>query len=190
MPLPSTALVTLDEALGALRIPGTTAEVELVERLVAAVSERLDEIIGPTVARSISKRWDMSAYTRAIAGPLMSLTSVEDAGNPVNTSSVISLNSSDFSEVLLVKSSGEWWLGPTEITWQAGRVSSTVEVPARIKEACLLTVRHLWRSVLGERTQVQDFEVPESFFPRWAFPTAALDLVSDLASSERMPLIG
>lgn len=65
------------------------------------------------------------------------------------------------------------------VTYVAGRVASTSDVDDRYKTACGLILKNAWRAQEMNIGQVDEFDVPQAAFPRFAIPNAVKEMLAD-----------
>lgn len=70
-------------------------------------------------------------------------------------------------------------LDNVSITYVAGRVASTTDVDDRYKTACGLILKNAWRAQEMSMGSVDEFDVPQASFPRFAIPNAVKDMLAD-----------
>lgn len=199
-------LLTLAEAQDVLRVGVNDARANgILPRLITTVSRRLDESIGPTVARVVTNERHRGGRhaIELTKGPVLSISSVtEFQGNTAVT--ILADNDATendegywawpyepdptlYSGIIVRRFSGLdgcWWGGSGNVafTYTAGRTSSTTQVDARIKEGAAIMLRNLWRSY--EPTTVSDvdgsYDVPGVGYPTHGVPNAVKDLLLDM----------
>jgi hypothetical protein len=192
----STDLLTLSEAKAALNVDsdalGSTQDVELAA-YVAAVSARLDELLGPVVTRTETVRLDGGACFVQLRAPVASVTSVVEYDQGEATA----LDEETLTELpddgwLLEEDTGVLWRRKSgrdaafpagrrnvAVTYTAGRAAQTA-VPPRFKVAAALCLAHLWRREQGMGSVTYgEAAVVASPVPAWAVPRAVLELLAD-----------
>lgn len=152
-----TDIVTLAEAKDAIKgFSGSSWDAEL-QRWITAVSERVDELYGPVVAREVTERLPGGGSMLLLSYPALSFTSVTEYAGTSGT--VLSLE--DFPGTVSAndyfwESSRPWLLtrrasgydtrfgSPVVVVYQAGRYADTASVGARWKTAVLDVLRRRW----------------------------------------------
>ncbi|WP_017974365.1 hypothetical protein [Actinopolyspora halophila] len=67
--------------------------------------------------------------------------------------------------------------GNVVASYVAGRAADTASVPQRYKVCAGLMLQNLWRSQQDSTGSVNEFDVPQSYFPRWAIPKSVQQLL-------------
>lgn len=197
-------LLTLAEGKAALNIESavTTFDTELAT-YITALSQRIDDMVGPVVKRSISAEQHDSGHgviwpryspvatvgtvLEYVSGVATTLTaeSLTVAGDYVlldggNHNSRLARRSS-FSDSLWTSS------GPIVITYVAGRYDSTAAVSAKFKQAAAKALAWLWRGDQGAGTSTFGAAEETSLFGLgFALPNAVVEM---LALERRPPVI-
>lgn len=196
-------VLTTTEAKQILSIATTdTSRDSTLERLVTAVSRRLDRLVGPVVVRSVTDEYaDASGCSLELAyGPVTAISSVveyQGTSSVTLTAETAGTQPTDgyaaerykpspglLSGVLVRRCGGSdtyWWAGTgnVKVNYLAGRVSATTTVDPRHKEAAALMLRNLWRSYENTVGGVDQYDVPIQSFPTFAVPKAVRDLLSE-----------
>ena len=149
-------------ALGVETGPGHAAD---VERMVTAISGRIDELVGPVVNRTVTEYHDGGAgVIRPHQTPLSEVTSLKHAdGATVTVYTEDTWGTAGNADGFLVEQSGSYPHGPRifrraggsnvswaaghrgiELVYVAGRAPDTASVPERYKEAAIEIMRRLW----------------------------------------------
>lgn len=194
----ATDLLSLDDALAAVRLSRShTTHVPRLEGLVSAVSAAVDELVGPVVVRTVTGEQHPGGVTavRLRRTPVSSVTTVKTwVLGAATTLTAESLSASGgylaephvdypslLSGVLLRRSlwsSIVWEAGTVEVTYQAGRYTSTAAVVGtRFHTAAVLGLQNLWQGVADSVAVVNEFEQPVSAFPAVILPRAVRDLL-------------
>jgi hypothetical protein len=201
-------LLTLAEAKGAVGYGANdTADDANLARVVTSVSEKLDELIGPTVIRSATDTLDgngrnvirtrfypVSAFASVTEyqGTTAAVLTAQSAGTEPTDAYYPQPYAADptlYSGRLERWTSGSrsaWWFGGgnVQVVYSPGRVASTALVPRRIKEGAILTLRNAWRpyevTVGNLEANGGEFAVPRVSFPSFAVPRAVRELLHDL----------
>lgn len=191
-------IVTFDEAQ---RILGTDAgqwdAVDTAEAtdIVTAVSARLDQIIGATMARTVVAELDGGVrHLRLPMWPILTVTSVIEWDGTTQRTLTAENRAAPAADNYLLRSakwgvltrrrtgsSGYWACGDANVivTYQAGRTSADRDLQ-RIKRAAAICVRHVWEQ---ERT-IGSTGVGETPPRSFSIPKRALELVADLIRPE------
>lgn len=196
-------VLTTTEAKQILSISLTdTSKDSSVERVVTAVSRRLDRLIGPVVQRAVTdeRAGARGCHLELAYGPVSAVSSVveyqgttavtltEETPGVEPTDGWVgeryAPNPSLLSGVLIRRCSGSdrlWWEGHGNVvvSYTAGRAAATASVDARHKEAAGLMVRNLWRSYENTVGGVDQFDTPTQAFPAFAVPNAVKELLAD-----------
>ncbi|MGW5647521.1 hypothetical protein [Saccharopolyspora sp. NPDC003762] len=191
-------VLTLDEAKQALNSTGTAvADLELAA-WITAVSQQLDDLVGPVVARPVTSEAHAGGRHVVLLRhyPIRSVTSVTEYRAGAEVVLTRETVSSRPAEAYLLEQYGPdvalWsnWLrrrrsgadaafatGSTVVaSYEAGRFESTVDVAARFKIAAMLMLKNLWRSQEDSVAATGEFMVPASSFPTFAVPRAVREM--------------
>jgi hypothetical protein len=199
----ATDLLSLDEGKRALRIGENDSEDEdLLPVYISAVSEFMDQQIGPTVVRSVTSETHdginraATDYRRVIILRQRPVRSI--AILTVNGSTTLSQTTDYYADPYSVHYTGEplllsgrirrrygsvWgvWeygIGNVACSYSAGRVLATSNVPSRIKRAAGLVLENAWRDREIGVEELGEFTVPRTSFPTFAMPRAAAALLT------------
>jgi hypothetical protein len=192
-------VVSLAEAKRMLSIGAvdTTDDANL-ERVITAVSRRLDRLVGPIVRRAVTNERHNggSCAVELRQSPAFAITSVAEDGVALveGTDWIGDRYEPDPSlyDGFVIRQAGDYdtFFAPGRqnvvASYTAGRYENTAAVGAIYKEAAALMIRNLWRSYTESIGQVNEFDVPVQSFPTFAVPTA----VRELLHSELQPEIG
>ena len=190
----ATDIVTVSEASAYLQAPADTA---LVELWISAVSNRLDDLCGPVVARTVTD--SLTACDGSViltSTPIYSITSVTEYTGTTAQVLTLATNASqpttgyhlNTANGILSRRSGSGAANfPSgtkniEVVYSAGRYASTATVTERFKRACLIAVSHVVQSDHGTRNQTFGGFTDEgvaTFGPGWVIPRRALDLLGN-----------
>lgn len=155
-----TDLITLAEARSALRLPDsdTSHDADLSTIYIPAVTSPVEDIVGPVVSRSYTRTFDGGVNAIVLLGhDNVTVTSVVENGITLTDGSGSpDTNAGDFivDNVAGIVIRGSQ-LAPrpyfygrqnVTITWTAGMVDSTTDVPAPIKLAARIIMENLWQS--------------------------------------------
>lgn len=150
-----TDLITLDEAHDAINMVGSGANhAPELAMWVTAVSERIDDLCGPVVIRTVTDEIHYANGQQVIfptLAPVASITTVTEyrSGSPT----VLTAEDFDSAGTYLLQNGflyrrSSWstapFLGVVKITYEAGRYASTDEVGAKFKLAAGAILRRLW----------------------------------------------
>lgn len=194
-------VISLDEAKQAINGTGTTADDTELSLWISAVSQRLDELVGPVVVRTITgEAHDGGLYAVHLAhAPITSITSVTEYDN--GTERVLTAettttrptagyvadryepNPALLSRLLRRRSNGADTKfapgrGNVVASYTAGRFADTASVEKRYKLAANLMLINLWRSQQASTGAVGEYDVPASNFPTFAVPRAVREMFS------------
>lgn len=195
-------LLTLGEGKVALQISeGDSVNDDTLAVYISAVSELLDQEIGPVVRRTIDdERHDGGRQLIFLRHrPVFAITSVtehqgtaaitvtaEAAGTVPGQAYLAEFYEPEpalFSGELRRRSGGydyRWWCGRQNIVvdYTPGRYANTAEVPIRIKRAAGITLVNLWRDQGPSVDNDGEVIIPFASFPTFAIPNAAKELLS------------
>jgi hypothetical protein len=198
-------LITLAEAKRALNLDtsNTTHDTEL-ESYITAVSRRLDDLCGPVVIRTITgevhsggaatiwlHRAPMSASSTT------TVTTVTEYAGTTGTVLTAETNLAPGASAYLFdrstgalrrRSGGNDAVYPAGrfnvvVTYQAGRYADTAAVDAKFKQACAISVAHLFRSEQG----FSAIDDGVGYRPSFSLPKRALELIASEMSTR--PLV-
>lgn len=199
----ATDVLTPEDAKSIVRrAPSEVVHTARLEAYVSAISQKLDELVGPIVRRTVTgeeidgtgqchlrvRRWPVHSFTTVLSyqqGVSTTLTAetVSVAGDyraekwaddPTLLSGRLLRRSSWSSQY--------WAYGNTfVVTYQAGRYATTAAVAgSRYWEAAALMLKSLWRA---EETTAQlsddDFFEPVSTVPGFLVPRAVKEMLAD-----------
>ncbi len=195
-------ILTLVEAKRALNMNADDlTRIELLSATITAVSQTLDEMCGPIMARTItSERHDGGSSTIWLRHwPVASVTSItEYNGSTANALTEETIGTSPASGYLLEPYTGlaggysgrihrrsggydyPFANGSQNVaaTYSAGRFTTNNSatnggVTEQFKAAARITLENWWQQFREGIGQVGEFDVPVSAFPRFAVPNAA-----------------
>lgn len=193
-------LLTLDEAKAALNIPlaDTTFDTELAS-YITAVSQRLDDLCGPIVKRSVSDEihdgnvaWILPDFS-----PVASVGSVTEYSN--GTGTVLTAESLSVAGDYTLEGAGThgailqrrasfsdraFSYGPVVVNYVAGRFNSTAAVSPKFKQAAAKMLSHMWRGDQGAGSAT--FGAPTET-PLLGYGFAIPNAVVELLAEERKP---
>lgn len=195
-------VLTLSEAKAALNLTGTTQYDEELPAWITGVSLALDSKVGPIVKRTITDEVhdgsDGHIYTNLY--PVVSITSVKEYNNVTETVLTAETNvtkpasgyfaeryqnnPSLYSGLIRRSASGiaeryPLGSGNVVVTYVAGRFDDTVSVDERFKTAARLMLQNLWNSQRPSLGNVDEFEIPQQNWPRFAVPNAVREMLAD-----------
>jgi uncharacterized phiE125 gp8 family phage protein len=178
----ATDVVTLAEAKAQLNITDSSADTELPVFIEAATAA-VEDYVGAVVARQVTEVRDGGRAVLLLKHvPVLSVTSVTEDGTVLDASAY----QVDTDAGALTRVSGSAavpflpGVGNVQITYQAGRVATTADVPGRYKMAALIIVQHLWETqrpaAAGPFSQGAD-----DYDPRYSYsiPRRALELLGE-----------
>lgn len=205
----ATDVVSYDLARQALSIgPVDTSKKTLLESAIEAVSQRMDEVCGPIVQRTLTQvidvpRWEHVTSLRLAVGPVASITSVKsyDLGAETTLTAETLTTAGDYlaeleqrvrpdgtsqmlSGVLRRRSAfsdSSWECGSrVQVVYVAGRHATTSAVADRFVQAALISLRSVWRTYQSQVATASDgdYAAPFQAFPNVVVPAAALELVN------------
>lgn len=202
--------VTLDEGKRALDVKSTiTTSDDVISMAISALSQRLDNGVGPAVVRTVSDEvynggWRSIELRR---GPVASISSVIEYQNgaAVTLTSVtpgVGVLNSFYAEPYLAQpelgllsgmlyrrdnfGGSPFWCGAGNVvvTYTAGRYTSTSSVEPRFKEAAKVSLKNWYRMYQQGIRSVGEMDVPAENFPRFAIPNAARMMLHDVWTAE------
>ncbi|MEU5848941.1 hypothetical protein [Saccharopolyspora shandongensis] len=202
-------VLTLDEGKQALNATRSTASDIELAAWITAVSQRLDELVGPVVVRSIAgEAHDGGRHVVLLTRyPVHSITSVAeyvngteislDAETPTSkpakayTADQYEPDRSLWSNWLRRRSRGaDASFAPGRsavvVSYEAGRFANTAGVDPRFKIAAMLMLKNLWRSQEDSVATIGEFDVPASSFPTFAVPRAVREMFPHEIQEPRM----
>lgn len=160
-------LITTAEARAALVLgfEDVSLQAEL-ERLVTSASRLIDTHFGAMVVRTVTEKHDPPRhmpYLQLRQNPISSVTSVTVDGT-VLASTGYQIIEGGYGESL-ARVSGyvpiAWTsarLQGITVVYVAGRYATTAAVPALVKDACVLQLRHMWRPTQYGAGTVNEFD--------------------------------
>lgn len=198
-----TDILTLTDARSIIRkAPSNTQHVARLEALVSAISQRIDELVGPVVRRDVTgeqlevcragdavrlrrrpvasvstvKVWSSGVATTLTAETLMTAGGYLAEKDPDDPTLL--------SGRLLPRSNwgGSYWAGSTmEVTYTAGRFADTAAAAgSRYWHAAATTLKSMWRSEeLTVQLDDNDFYEPGAALPGFLIPNAAREFIAD-----------
>lgn len=183
-------VITLAEAKVALSMGATTNYDTALTALITAISDRLDEAVGPIVQRTITaETYDGTDWYRMRRVPMIQLRSwpVVSVTTVVEDSTTLTTDQYhiDSEKGQLYRTVGDgvdyiWAHGRdnVSVTYSAGRYAATASVTERYKQGAYLMLAHLWRSRQWSTSGITsggDFNVPAVAFPAFSIPNAVVE---------------
>ncbi|MDG4799048.1 head-tail connector protein [Micromonospora sp. WMMD980] len=155
---PALRIVGLAEVKRQLNIdPADTSQDEELSGYIAAVTEVVEDIVGPVVPRTVTETHVGGAATLILRRPpLIAITSVLEAG--VNLAS--STWAVDPETGVLTRAGGRWF-GPVTVAYRAGRASIPPSIRLAAKELAMVN----YRPQLGGDYSPFDTDSPEEGIP-------------------------
>jgi hypothetical protein len=194
--------ITLDEAKAAVNITGSTFDTE-VALYVSAASQRLDQLAGAAVIRTVTgevHNVSGAGITSILLNyrPVVAATSVVEHNQTTARTLTLETNSAktasdyllDLAEGRLRRRTSGYdspfpaGRGNVVITYTAGRFATTAVVAERFKLAASIYLSHLWKREQGAGTVT--FGGPETdaaLIPTFGIPNVVRDLLLDEISS-------
>lgn len=205
-------VLTLAEAKQALNNTATTKYDAELEFYITATSEALDRLVGPVVQRAVvGEAHDgggVAVYLTLF--PVVSVDSVDEYADGVALALTRELGTAAaptdgysieryvadaalFGGRVERRKSGKCarfaeGSGNVVVSYTAGRAVDTASVPALYKHAAGLMIQNYWRAQTESSGGVGEFDVPQSYFPRWAVPQAVKQLLADELQQPRQLL--
>ena len=196
----ATDLLSIEDALDAVRLrQSNTVHVSRLEGYVTAISNAVDELVGPVVARTVTgerqpggcsavwlrrtpvlsvssvKVWSAGVSTTLTAESLASAgdyLAELDPDDPTRLSGVL-LRRSSWSSIL-------WECGTVEVTYSAGRYANTAAVVgSRFHTAAALALKNVWQGEVDSTAVLNEYDQPVSAFPALILPRVVRDLLAD-----------
>lgn len=195
----ATDVLTLVEAKDVVDLAGTVEHDTELQLRVAAVSARLDQLIGPVVARTVTGELHDGGHGSVFLEhyPVLSVTSVTEHEGTTATSLTAEThntkpssgylaarykpNPSLLSQRIYRRRNGSDERFPAgrlnvEVAYEAGRFADTASVGERYKLGAALMLKNLWRSQQSSAGGFDEFTVPQSNFPTFAVPKAVREM--------------
>lgn len=199
----ATDLLTIEDAkLVVRRNPSHVQHTARLQAYVSAVSQKIDELVGPVVKRTVTaERHDdvCGEWLVLRRRPVTSITTVTSYQR--GTSTVLTAESLVAAGGYLAEASLEdpsllsgrlrrranWYdaawstYGSTvAVTYEAGRYATTAAVAGtRYWEAAALTLKSVWRAEEATVSIEDDFYEPATAVPGFLVPRAAIELLAD-----------
>lgn len=185
----ATDVITLADAKAELRLEHARFDEDLA-LLISAVSQRLDELCGPVIIRTVTDT--LSGYRPLLlltAAPVVSITSVTEYAGTTPTVLTSQTNvAQTANDYLLLGESLErtsygyrvpwaWGASNIVVVYQAGRFATTADVSAKFRKAARLLVRHWWAH--EARPGTQTFPDDADIMARYAVPNAVVQLLGN-----------
>lgn len=187
-------LLTLAEAKAALNIAVATTTFDTeIGSYIAAVSERLDDLCGPIIKRSISAEPHNSAPVvwpdRAPVATVGAITEYRSGVATVLSAETVSVSGDYLFENggthnSLIRPRAGWADRPgftgasIAIDYVAGRFNSTADVSQKFKQAAAIYLSHMWRKEQGAGTVTfGSVETNELGVPTFGVPNVVKDLL-------------
>ena len=196
----ATDLLSLDDAKSAVRVGAShTLHADRLEAYVSAVSNAIDELVGPVVQRTITgeRHEGGTSEIRLRRFPVSSITTVKVWQR--GTSTTLTAESLSVAGGYLAEPDeddptllcgelyrrSDWWsipweCGTVEVTYVAGRYANTAAVAGtRFHTAAVLALQNLWQGMADSVAVVNEYEGPTTAFPSVVLPKASRDLLWD-----------
>ena len=196
----ATDVLTYDVARAA--VGARESDKTLVEMYISAVSQMMDDRFGPVVRRTITDEIHDGGRPAVylLHGPIASVSACVEAQGTTSVTCTQQTfgtepadgfflpawktSSAPYSGQVVRMSGGVesfWYVGRgnVKVTYSAGRFATTAAVSARFQQAALLAFKNLWRSEQSGVVQVNEYDVPQAAFARFALPNAVIELLRD-----------
>lgn len=200
-------VVSYDRARQSRNIgPVDTSKKPLFESVISAVSQRMDELCGPIVQRTITEIVEVDrpmTSIRLATGPVSSITSVtvyvtgDDTTLTAETLTTAGGYLPEFENRIRPDGTSQllsgvlrrrlafgdsWWDWPSRVrvVYVAGRYANTAAaVDSRFEQAALIAIASMWRTY-GQQVDLNagEYATPFQSFPSVDIPAAALSLVA------------
>jgi hypothetical protein len=194
--------ISLDEAKAAVNITGATFDAEL-GLYVSAASQRLDQLAGAAVIRTVTGEIHNvagSGVTSILLNyrPVVTASSVVEYNQTTARTLTLETNSAktasdfllDLAEGRLRRRTSGYdaafpaGRGNVVITYTAGRFANTAAVGERFKLAASIYLSHLWKREQGAGTVTfGGLETDATLIPTFGIPNVVRDLLLDEISS-------
>ena len=194
-------ILTLEEALQAIGSSANSANDDKIVPWNTAVARRLDDLCGPVVRRTVTGELHDggSTYIDLRFFPVNSITTITEYVSTTGTALTVETNASKPAGAYLTEaySADAAYLSPRiyrrssggdatfatgrrniAVTYVAGRSTNTTTADAKFKQAAAIMLKNLWRSMQESAVVVNEFDVPQVNFPRFAVPNAVRDLLA------------
>lgn len=163
----TTDVITLEDTRRELRLNSAAFD-DTLDLLISAVSERLDELCGPIVVRTVTESHQGGTGRILLRQtPVASVTTVREFTGTVEQVLVAETNatksSNDFyldgTTGILYRRTGGYatWFpggaGNVVVEYVAGRFATTADVTAKFRMAARIMVKHFWRYEAGSGSQ-------------------------------------
>lgn len=207
-----------DEGDTILRIgSGDTSNDTILVAMITAVSQRLDEAVGPVVVRNVADELHdggqptITTRLRPIySTPGVTLTTSDGSSTTTTWTAEGFADVSDqygyllapsaetglYSGRIRARSYGADARFPTgrsnvKVSYTAGRVAATTDVPERFKQAARVTLENWWQMIRTKGFQPESGELDFAMtsFPRFAVPWAAQQLLGDVWQDDDFDLV-
>jgi hypothetical protein len=199
----TTDWISSDEGKLALNIPvaDTTFNAELAV-YISAVSQRLDQLAGAAVTRTVTAEAhdsDGGPFIQLNYRPVTAVTSVTEYTGTTARVLAAETNAAKTAYDYLLDGEVGWLRrrasgsdalfpvgrGNVVITYTAGRAANTAAVAERFKLAASIYLSHLWRREQGAGTATFGAFEGEGGIPSFGIP----NVIRDLLANEIMPVI-
>ena len=186
----ATDLLSLDDAKSAVRVSAShTLHADRLEAYVSAVSNAIDELVGPVVQRTITgeRHEGGTSEIRLRRTPVSSITTVkvwQRGTSTTLTAETLSaaggyLAEPDEDDPTLLCGElyrrSDWW----SIPWECGTVEVTYVAGRYADTAAVLALQNLWQGMADSVAVVNEYEGPTTAFPSVVLPKASRDLLWD-----------
>ncbi len=187
-------LITVAEARAVVGIgAGDSKAAGLLPSFVTAVSDLLDDRVGPVVYATITEELhDGGGQFFLVKSPVQAVTQVVEYDSTTAATLTAETNSTKPDDGYLAdldvgtvwrRSGGADALFPAGrqnvlVTYVAGRYTTTATVGAQFKLAAELTLKNAWRTQEDSSGADGEFEFPQTNYPRFAIPNSVKDLLA------------
>lgn len=147
----ATDLIDLDDARKALRLAAsdTTRDADLAETYVPAVTDVVEDVVGPVVSRSFTRTVDGGTVDVVLGHKGVTVTSVVEDGTTLSSSTDYLVNAPAGIVSRGTSTSRFAFTGGRRnvvVTYTAGIADDTAAVPAAIKLAARLILAAMWQA--------------------------------------------
>jgi uncharacterized phiE125 gp8 family phage protein len=194
----ATDIVTLTEARDYLTA-NRLADSPLLSNWITAASATIDDLAGPVVNRTITAELHSGGTSeiRLRFSPVSSITTVTEYATDGSSTALTAetVSSKPAAGYLADLTRGVVWRRAAgldypfagnrrsvSVTYVAGRAASTSAVPYRFKQACLMTLAHLWRVEHGTGNSFGEVATTPSGF---AIPNRVIEVLGSEAQPSR-----
>lgn len=192
----TTDILTATEAASVLSRGATdTSKGSLLAIAITAVTEKLEEVIGPVVYATITAELHDGGGNLIYLKqqPVASITQVVEYDNTTASTLTAESNTSkpttgyylNATNGALIRRNANADVrypvgrGNVSVTYIAGRFATQGSITNRYKLAAAWTLKNAWRAWEASTAPLGEFEVPQASFPTFSIPNAVKELLAD-----------